>query len=253
MPSYGSSWTRVGRRRPRASIGRPKRPVRKPPRIQPAGPAYAPKPPVVPPKPQAPQAMPFDAIYQGDTALAQRAYGNAQANLEYQRLRTRQEYGIDDPSDPFSKAASLKRNYEQGQRRTLNTAGNNLYSSAGQRNLDEGTRGYNQAYSGLRRSYDDTLYGLTQQENEAALARDAAIQAALAGRIERAPRPEDPAPAEAGPAYRPRNSRGVGKGWWVATAGPNRGKRFRVQRNPDGSVVHIYASGKRVRINNPYG
>lgn len=257
MPPYGSSWTRLPRRRrPRAGIGRPKRPVRKPPRIQPAKPAYAPKPPAAapaPPKPLAPQPLPFDPIYQGDTSLAQRSYANTQAGLDYQRLRTRQEYGIDDPSDPFSKAASLKRNYEQGQRRTLNTAGTNLYSSAGQRNLDEGTRGYNQAYSGMRRAYDDTLFGITQQENEAKLARDAAFQAALAGRLDRVPRPEDPAPTEPGPAYRPRNSRGVGKGWWVATAGPNKGGRFRVERRPDGSVFHVYASGKRVRINNPYG
>lgn len=211
MATYGSTW-RSNYRRPRRAyapgrggFGRPKvqgyaqQPTR-------TGMVAAQRPvvPPAPPKPPpGPQPLPFDPVYEGDVSLAQRSYGNAQAGLSYQRLRTQQEYGIDDPSDPFSKAASLKRNYEQGQRRTLNTLGNNLYSSSGQTNLDEGTRSYNQAYSGMRRAYDDTLFGLTQQENEAALARDAAIQAALAGRIERAPRPEDPGEEEAATAAVP--------------------------------------------------
>ena len=211
MATYGSRW-RSNYRKPRARVpGRYgiRRPVPRPVGMRPPAPRPAVAPAAAPPKPPpGPQPLPFDPVYEGDTSLAQRSYGNTMANLAYQRLRTKQEYGIDDPSDPFSKAAALKRNYEQGQRRTLNTAGNNLYSSSGQTNLDEGTRGYNQAYSGLRRSYDDALHGLTQQENEAALARDAAIQAALAGRIERAPRPEDAgepeAPAKPGAKPKPK-------------------------------------------------
>lgn len=160
-------------------------------------------PPRVPPPGLRPQAPPFDPIYESSVGQANQGYGLTLGEIGYKELATRQRYGIEDTSDPFSLAAVLKRRYEEGQRRNLNTAGRNLYSSATQRNQDIGTRNYQQDYSGLSRTYFDTMAGYGQARARALLARDAGYLDASADRYQRglAAR-EDPGPPA--PPARPR-------------------------------------------------
>jgi hypothetical protein len=153
-------------------------------------------------------APPFDPAYESGTAAAQAQYGNTLAGIQYQEGRARQQYGFDDPSNPFNLAAMLQRNYQQGQRGTSTSmaARGQLYSGALQRNLDEGTFGYNRSYDALRRQYDDLMQGYQFQRTQADVDREAAVagyQADRTGRWQEA-LPPDPGPPSQGLQVLPR-------------------------------------------------
>jgi hypothetical protein len=164
--------------------------------------AKQPKPAPKAPAPK-PQPLPFDPNYTSTVANAQRQYGVTTAGLQYQEGRVKQQYGFDDPSDPFNAAAMLERSYKQQQRRQLNTAGDNLYSSAFQRNQDESRFGYDKNVSDLRQRYADALQGIAQQRAQATADRDSTTSSAYAQYVSNAAanRPADPGPSA--PTYSP--------------------------------------------------
>ncbi len=203
---------------PRASIPKApkvlgvKRQVAKfqPKKIVPTAPAkstYQPlsgfRPPAAPsasPSPASPQAQPFDDAYEDQVGLANRQYGQTVEGINYQQGQVKRQYGFDDPSDPFNAMAMLTRAYQQGQRRTLNTAGN-VYSSAHLRNTDANRFQYMQSEGDLRSKYQEALHALEQQRAQAGIDRDTTIGNAKLDALGRAPRADDPGPAaQAGPA-----------------------------------------------------
>lgn len=157
--------------------------------MHPYAPAPTPKPPAPkPPAPPAPkpQALPFDPMYESTVGNARRQYDTTLAGLQYQEGRVKQQYGWDDPSDPFSAAAMLQRNFHQSQRGRLNTAGNNLYSSSFGRNEDQARFGYEQNVDSSRKAYADALQDIVQKRNQALVDRDSASSTAKAESIYRA-------------------------------------------------------------------
>ncbi len=162
--------------------------------------------PAAPPPPAPayqPQQLGFDPVYENTRAQAGLGYDQTLAANQYQRGRIRQTYGFDDVSDPFNRAAMLKKNYMERQQGTTNSyaAQGQLYSGATQRGLDEGRSSYDQSYAGLRRQYEDELQGLAQSDLAAQIARDMGVNEALADSIGRQGPPEDPGvPPAYGPA-----------------------------------------------------
>jgi hypothetical protein len=151
----------------------------------------------VPPAPAAPkpQAQPADPLYDVQVGGAKRRYEQALAELQYQKGRTRQEFGFEDTSNPYNRAAMLERSYKQGQQRTLGSmaSAGQLYSGALQSGLEEGTRGFSQNTANLRRAYEDALHGYTRKEAEAKGGYEESLGTAAAEKLQRAveQRPED--------------------------------------------------------------
>lgn len=173
----------------------------------PASSAYKPlsgfTPPAAPASPAAPaaptpQAQPFDAAYEDQVGLANRQYGQTVAGIDYQQGQVKRQFGFDDPSDPFNAMAMLTRAYQQGQRRTLNTAGN-VYSSAHLRNTGANQFQYMQSENDLRTKYQEALHALEQQRGQAGIDRDTVVGNAKLDALGRAPRAEDPGPAAQAP------------------------------------------------------
>jgi hypothetical protein len=177
---YGTS---VGR----AQNVKPK-PAPRPP--APAGPGAPPPPPPGPPA----QALPFDATYEQDVANANRQFDVTNAGIQYQEGALKQEYGFDDVSNPFNRAAMLQQAYTRGVAARRNVAGNRMYSSAFNSGETEGRSQYDQNYGNLRSTYDAKLNDFSQQRYQAGVDRDAAATGAYGERIARAPAAEDPGP-----------------------------------------------------------
>lgn len=202
MISKGQSYTPTRRpRRVRPLKGQAYRPNRAPRIIKPMAPPARPAAPAAP-RPPAAQGMPYDPAYQTQMAQLGRQQGLTQAGLQFQSNQIKQEYGFDDPSNPFSAANMLQRAYTQGQAGRLNTAGNNLYSSSFQRNEDQARFGHEQDVDSTRREYAAKLQALQQQGAQATLDYSGGAAQAYLDKIERAPRAEDPGlpPVPAAPA-----------------------------------------------------
>jgi hypothetical protein len=124
--------------------------------------------------PTQPYTPPPDPNLQAKQGLLTRARDDAYGQIQYDEGRVKQEYGFDDVSNPFSRAALLQRSFQERQRGTTNTlaARGQLYSGAiqNQRALDQ--RGYDQAYDSTKRSYDDALQGIISRRNSVGRAFD---------------------------------------------------------------------------------
>lgn len=152
------------------------------PRVVPMKPApntY--KPPVKPtPAPSAgvydnqPQAQqrPFDARFEQARATATQRWQDSQLGFEARRQAVKQDYGFDDVSNPFNRAALLQKSYTQGQQARTNTSASSgqLYAGSAQNSQNEGTSRFNQSHDALRRDYQSTLAGLSQEEIMAKMA-----------------------------------------------------------------------------------
>lgn len=156
-------------------------------------PYKAPAKPKAVPKPKAavpakPKALPLDPTYISDIGGLKRTYDTTIAGLQYQQGQVQQDYGFDDTSNPFNRAAMLQRSYQQSQTGGINrmAAAGQLYSGAAQRGQDEGTYNYNRSYSDLRRSYDQAQHDITQRRAEAATAAYTGAGSALGASVDRA-------------------------------------------------------------------
>jgi len=151
---------------------------------------------------QASQApLPWNAQYQSTVGGLQRDYRDIMAQQQLQKTGIEQEYGLNDYSDPYSRARLLERSFQQGQQGTTNAMASRgqLYSGATQRARERGVFDYGQQQHALRGEYQQRLSGLDQERLAAERELRQGTAEAQAGRLEEALE-ERPDPSEAPPA-----------------------------------------------------
>lgn len=114
-----------------------------------------------PPAPQTPAVMPWagaidSSVNNVTTGLTQRLN-----NITADELRTKQRFGIDDTSDPFSEMAMLRQSFDTAQKSSTNSMASQgqLYSGALQNSLDTGRFNFERGGDALKKSYADALAG----------------------------------------------------------------------------------------------
>lgn len=133
-----------------------------------------------------PSPIPWSA--QAETAMgtANRDRDFANTDLSLREQRARQDYGFDDMSNPYSRAAQLQRSYQNAQRGTTNS-----YAAAGQlyagslnnaRNID--SYNFNKAWSEEQMAYQRELADIATARAQAEREAQEAIIAANAGALE---------------------------------------------------------------------
>ena len=200
----------------------PTRPPLRPP-IRAAGPAAAP----VGAAPASLDFTPFNGTYENRMGSITRDTANSEAEVTAQEAIVRQEYGFDDVSNPFNRAAMLQRSYTQSQDRQKNSAGNQLYSGAFQNASNEGRFQYDKSHDTLRRDYTGQLNALksrrtaiqAEAEQRRIDAEAERVNAAVANRPTADEAPEAAAPAAAGPrpipAYYYNLNQAAKRRWWA--------------------------------------
>lgn len=106
--------------------------------------------------------LPWDARYEQTVGGINRDRDQTLAELNAQELAAKQDFGFDDPSDPFNKLKMLEKAFQERQRgNTTNLAARKqLYSGALQNAQNAAQGGFSQDRDALRRSYDDILAGI---------------------------------------------------------------------------------------------
>jgi hypothetical protein len=221
--------------------------VRKPTMTAPPKPAVAPRPATAPATP-GPSALPPDAAYEQTLGnLAQRRDSTI-AGLGQQRQQGLLSYGYTesapgqlafDPTNPYSQAAMLKRNYDQARTGNTNSyaARGQLYSGALQNAQDESQFREGQASDALQKGLLAFLANNTQDRFTAGSDYNLGAGQALGDAIGRAP---------SNPAYNPVTSAAapaVAKATtpaFKAVAGTDS------KNNP--GVWHIYPDGRKVFV-----
>jgi hypothetical protein len=144
--------------------------------------------------------LPVDPSFQDQLGQIGRRLGNTLAGLEAQEAGVRQEYGFDDTSNPYNRAALLERAFRQRQAFATNSlaSAGQLYSGALQTSQNEAAFGYGQNLDALRRSYEAALSAIRQRRLEA---QDAATEAGLSAQSDAVSRAlaERPDPGEVPP------------------------------------------------------
>lgn len=210
-PSGGPQKTRLGSKRRNASFTpQPQRQGQT--RLGTGGtrpgqnkPAQKPKPAAKPPRPGAPKP---DSSYYRDIDRINTHETEGLSSIAGNRQNVTHEYGIDDPTNPFSRAQGLKKAYLN--RRKAASAGlasqGQLYSGAHERALARTRSEEEQAYNELRSAYNAALSGLSEQERETRYGSETERDAAFKEWLDRSPEadagPEAKAPA-AGSAAKP--------------------------------------------------
>lgn len=151
---------------------------------QPAGDPKASLPGAKPP----PAAPPIDPIYDAQVGTANRRRDDALAFLDQDERTAIRTFGLDDTSDPFSRARMLQRSYEQ--RRLGNTnsmaARGQLYSGALQNQQNETEFQRLRGVDSLRKEQDDILARIRQRRAGVNAGHEEDIIAAGSDRIGRA-------------------------------------------------------------------
>lgn len=164
-----------------------------------------PKPPAAPEGEPAAPSQPdfsptFNARYETTIGGINRNLGSTEADLNYNEQRVRQQFGFDDPSNPFAVARMLKRQYDQRREGTTNSyaAQGQLYAGSLQNAQDENRFGYERETDEARRQYDDLINDIIRRRTQARQEAEEARAMAEADRLEAqiANRPEDPGPPE---------------------------------------------------------
>jgi hypothetical protein len=204
--------------------------------------------------PPAGAQLPVDPIYDQQVAGVNQGYGDALAGLNQQQLATLADYGYTatfddqgkvtgltyDPSNPFSRAALLRKHYQQAKTGTTNSlaAHGQLYSGAMVNAQDANDRGYLQGENTLQSGLTGRLTGFAQRRREAGTRHEQDLSQAGAERVGRARDQDTGDEAFAGQP--------------AATAAPARTapRVIRNYRSPSGRVgtLHIYADGRRVFV-----
>lgn len=183
--------------KPRAIAKRNPKPIGfpKPPALpKPAAPAPAPRPagPVTTPGP----GFVPDSVYNNATSLADRRLNERMGQLDTAERQTKFEYGIDDPTNPNSRMAALKRMYLARSGGVLNSAGNQLYSGATEQSLQNERLGNEQRTADLRANYERALGAIRDARTSARTDREEAGNTAFQDWLGRQPEPEAPAQPE---------------------------------------------------------
>jgi len=140
--------------------------------------------------------LPPDPVYDADEAAARRTRDTTITDLGAERSRTNLDYGFTegvggtlayDPTNPFSKASVLKKNYDIDRRSKAQSmaAGGNLYSGAFQNAQDAVNRGELQGSTALTSSLGRWLAGNTVDVANARTAYDTSVATAAGNRVAR--------------------------------------------------------------------
>jgi hypothetical protein len=173
--------------------GRPGRPNR-------PAPPNKPKPEAKPPEGRHPE---FDEPYQRTIGNIDADEATRLSNIADARSSTVSEFGIDDPTNPSSRAAALKRAYLA--RRKAASAGlasrGQLYSGSHERALLRTRQEEDRAYGELRSAYMAAMAGLSEQERNVTFQSEAEREQAFQDWLARAPEADvgnDPTAGDAG-------------------------------------------------------
>jgi hypothetical protein len=165
----------------------------------------------------APAQLPVDPSYEGQVAALARQRDDTLLGLAAQRTQGLQDYGYRqaptgalsfDPSNPFSRAALLRKNYMEGKEGTQTgmAARGQLYAGALQTAQAANDTGFNQGENSLQRALLAFLTSNQGAQNRARSGFESSVAQAMADRVLRAQQdlannpPVVPDPATAGPA-----------------------------------------------------
>lgn len=156
------------------------------------------------PRPPARQTaqLPWDAQYESEVAQQNLGYNNKIAGLQAQEMNVQGDYGINDTSNPFSRARLLQQSFDQARQRTWNsaTAAGQGYSGSTSAAITADQSAYNQDYNNLRNEYSRSLADIDSQRSQALQDQQGGILSAKAAALERAiNRPLDPSTSPADP------------------------------------------------------
>jgi hypothetical protein len=148
--------------------------------------ASAPAPPVPVSNPT--PSIEADTGYASQVAAINKSRADALTALTAQEGATKRGYGIEDTSDPFSKAAMLQQSLQRNQRSSTNglAAAGQLYSGALQNSQNNNQSNYNENYDSLKKSYDAALAAIKQQRATVETSADGQIGDAQGDALTRA-------------------------------------------------------------------
>lgn len=107
-------------------------------------------------------AQPLDSQYESYLTQARYQRGLSDADAAYQTGQVKQEYGVEDQSNPYSRAALLRENYQRSIRGTTNSyaAQGQGSSGAAQRMQGENARNYSIGADRNARDYQNAIHGI---------------------------------------------------------------------------------------------
>lgn len=143
------------------------------------------------------QSLPVDPAWDAATGAAQRNLSLSQSGLAYQRQQLGSTYGfginsggvvVDDPSNPYSRAAALQESYRRAQAGTnTSMAGaGQLYSGAYQNAVNENVNQNQKGRDALIRQFLDANQNIQQRELQAGNDYQSSLAQAGSDRITRA-------------------------------------------------------------------
>lgn len=121
------------------------------------------------PAPSGPSPLPLDPNLLAQQDLIQRQLASQLAGYDAQRQTAIRQFGLDDPSDPFSRQALLQKSYDQRVRGTTNSlaAQGQLYAGAYVNQQNFNTNNYQQQHDALRKQQDSLLAQIEQRRKDA--------------------------------------------------------------------------------------
>lgn len=212
--------------------------------------ALAPKPAVPAPyRPPAPAVLPPDPVYEQSVAGLGKQRDLNYAGLEQQRQAGLLQYGYTadatggiqfDPTNPYSQAAILKRNYDQARTGNTNSyaAQGQLWAGSLQNAQDQANQAEAQSSDALQKQLLAFLARNTMDRAQTGLDYESGIGQAGAARIEAAP---------SSPLYQPITSAPAPALPRPATAPAYQSVKGKDSSNRPG-VWHIYKDGRRVFV-----
>lgn len=135
-------------------------------------------PPPAPAAPASPATPPVDPVAEQRRILIQQGLERTEGDITAQEGDTRRQFGLDDTSDPFSRAALLKQSYDNRVRGSTNSyaSSGQLYSGALQNAQNTNALNYTQGTDSLRKQQDQIIADL---ERRRAAARESAAMGNL--------------------------------------------------------------------------
>lgn len=201
-----------------------------------------------------PQAQPIDPIFDAQMGSANRSFSQTIAGLGYQRGQLGSIYGlginaqgvvVDDPSNPFSRAAAYQQLYDRSVKGTRNSmaARGQLYAGSLQNAQNENARMNTQRRDALIREFMAAQQSIAQRELAAQGAYQDAEGSARAEAIQRAIQNRPDAASVPGPPPKPK------AGFrFVMTTGPRAGMSYNLVpgKGPQkGKLVRQYEDNYR--------
>lgn len=147
-----------------------------------------------------PAPLPFSGAFETTVSGLEKTREQRLSDIAGRRLATQQQFGFEDQSNPFARAAMLQRQFQQQQARTLNQAARTgqlfagSFGRARERDVFESERGLDEAL----REFQAELGGLSREELAAQTDFTEGLTAAQTKRLEQALK-DRPTPEEAPP------------------------------------------------------